>query len=828
MKDLRSKIHEQENFDIKELSNINVLFQPAYTWVWNAPIERSEVISQLQSMVNAGIRTVYILPEPHNFRRYNERIGMMPDYLTDEFFEILRYAIKSALDMGMAAWLYDEGGWPSGSACGQVVSKRPELCRKSFEMRSIELKAGTKYKPGKHALAAFHSVCSKPCRIFPGDVFHQDMCISEFFVKYISGGAVDPLDIDLGKEFICSTHIRYYEHMPELFGQKDFNGDYVPGSGRLQLMFTDEPGAGRLAWPRGFEDVFYRTYGYDILDHLPALFYGDSDADAVGTRARIDYRELAGNMFRDNYFKPIHDWCRKNNTLSGGHLDIDHLSDGCMYQSYGSVLSLLREMDIPGIDVIWRQIDLPSTQNKSACAEGNGFFPRFAASAASQSGGKYVLSESFAVYGGGLTGTEMFYVINYQLARGINLFNFMVSSYGAQEAVGLVMRPDFRPEMPGYKHLCAINDYTARACYIMQLGRSGADTALYLPLRDIWSDGSARLQAVRAFDSLGHKLEDAHVDFDIIDDECIRDAVFEGGVMRIGTAVYRHIAIPKCIYMPDDIRQALACMDASISPSLSCNCSDICVRTRILPDNGMIWMLFNGSFESREFDIALPGEGNFYQISASSSTVTRIDSAHRMCMRPGEAQFLMRLPSNEHIDAVPALQYRSVACPTEFVLRKARQTQISREGLSCIAADDADHASGLGCWADEFGRDFSGEAIYTAYLDMKCIDIDAEYAIDLGRVECSAKVSVNGTDAGIAWHEPFEVRFSGSMLKAGRNRIDIEVANTLANVCSAQDLRNMFCADDLGPYQEKVSGFEVNSPIGGLYGPVTVFILERK
>ena len=65
--------------------------------------------------------------------------------------------------------------------------------------------------------------------------------------------------------------------------------------------------------------------------------------------------------------------------------------------------------------------------------------------------------------------------------------------------------------------------------------------------------------------------------------------------------------------------------------------------------------------------------------------------------------------------------------------------------------------------------------------------------------------------------------FARALLEGGRVlRLEIKVANTMANVCAAQPLETLFPKVELGPYQEKLRMFEAFAPKGGLYGPVTV------
>jgi len=62
--------------------------------------------------------------------------------------------------------------------------------------------------------------------------------------------------------------------------------------------------------------------------------------------------------------------------------------------------------------------------------------------------------------------------------------------------------------------------------------------------------------------------------------------------------------------------------------------------------------------------------------------------------------------------------------------------------------------------------------------------------IDLGDVRESARLWVNGQDAGILWHVPYRINI-GKYLKEGNNTLKIEVANLMANRIIYMDKRKI-------------------------------------
>ena len=816
MEDMTSRLRADEDFSRERFEQGDALTECVYSWMWNAPTSEEEILRQLDRMEKAGIRALYVIPEPGDFRDYTRRVHLEPEYLSEAFFDRLHFMAENALSRGMTLWLYDEGGWPSGSSCGLVRRENPALCRKSLARREITLHKGDIYRPGERALSAFEN----GRMVAPGDTAEKDTVIGEYYVEWQPGLVIDPLDEELAPAFIRSTHEKYGQYFADLLGQKDETGRYVPASGRCQLMFTDEPSAGRFPWPRGFEKTFADRFGYDIRPFLPALYDLDAEADEAGTKARMDYRLLTGELFLQNYFTPIRAWCRAHNTLSGGHLDVDHLTDGCLYHSYGSVLPILREMDVPGVDVIWRQITLPR-DGQPPCGEGNGFFPRFASSAASQGGGKYALSESLAVYGAQVEGDETAYVIRFQLVRGINLFNLMSASFGRDGAVPTIARPNFSPEMPGYEHLGEMNRYIQRTSYLMQLGMPGEDTALYFPARDIWAGGSARREAIAAFEAAGQRMERAQVDFDVIDDEGIRKARIENGHLCLGLARYRHVIAAPCRYMPADVAEKLRDVDAGEVSALPCHCDAIRVRRRVLPGGRALWMLFNESGE----DVTVSpdfGQRDLWRLDADRALCRRAENGAPIALAPGGAEFYLaggNAPCREEADSQPGR--RQVV--DGFTLRMSRKATVDGRGLREEFVDQEPFACELGPWDKYFGPEFSGEAVYTAHVTIGTGAGEGEMTLDLGRVECSARVYVDGQLAGVAWKTPKRVVIP-RQLTQGKRELDlrIEVANTLANQFAAADIHALFPPDEVGFYQTRLVEFEREHFVGGLYGPVVL------
>jgi hypothetical protein len=86
---------------------------------------------------------------------------------------------------------------------------------------------------------------------------------------------------------------------------------------------------------------------------------------------------------------------------------------------------------------------------------------------------------------------------------------------------------------------------------------------------------------------------------------------------------------------------------------------------------------------------------------------------------------------------------------------------------------------------DSTTQSFSGTAVYSTTFNIKGRAKD--YLLQFDKLYESARIIVNGKDAGIIWSLPFEMRI-GQYLKEGNNTISIEVCNLMANRMRNMDI----------------------------------------
>ncbi|MCP2253193.1 Glycosyl hydrolases family 2, sugar binding domain [Prauserella aidingensis] len=119
---------------------------------------------------------------------------------------------------------------------------------------------------------------------------------------------------------------------------------------------------------------------------------------------------------------------------------------------------------------------------------------------------------------------------------------------------------------------------------------------------------------------------------------------------------------------------------------------------------------------------------------------------------------------------------------------------------------------------------FSGTARYSLTFTLEPGDANRAWALDLGTVRETARITVNGTEVGVAWAIPFRLPL-GETLRAGENVLDIEVTNLAANRVRAM-ARAGTLPDDHFMSWRTTPPAEWDVQPSGLLGPVRLVELD--
>lgn len=760
----------------EEIKNPPNGFEVVYSWLWANPITKEGIVKRLDELVLAGIKSFYVIPLPKDFRPESLRTFLEPEYLTDEYLELIRFAEDEANKRGIVCWLYDEGGWPSGGANFNTIRECPEAAIDQIKTREKKLNLGEFYKAEEDVVAVFFGKKRMP----ESFVAYKNMTVEEYYVKKLtnSPNLIDLTHVKAVDTFIKNTYEAHKKALPNAFGK------------RIPVFFTDEPVALTNCLPKGGFELFRKKYGYDLRDYLYVIKgYGEEAKTDDEVRARIDYGRMLGELLRDTAFTKLRDWCRKNGIAFGGHLNNDNIAYGGLYCGCFSPVECLRRFDIPGIDVIWEQIRYPYGGRSPLDDETRkfGFFPKLASSAARQTGKVRALSETFAIYGDALTPQEMRFVLNYQLIRGINWFNFMSMPYSSKRCAALMCRPSFAPEKPGFFNMKNFHEYVERLSYLAALGKAEGNTALYHPAPDYWANPDTVIDATDSFGKAGQELEEENIPFDIIDDYGILDAEVTEHGLRLGDAVYSHIVVPECKYMPDEVFDKITPFIGKGSPTYTPKSDKIRIMTRTV-DNSRLWFFFNEGFDTVKERFDISKDRRLYEIDPRTGNLYKREFAEPTLLCGDIAVYL-----------VTDKEYATVSDEVDF--------SISVEGLKAISYERF-RVTYSGCECEslmgvpDITDDFSGSVYYSASYELpeEPKETDRFRAV-LEESSVSASVFFDGLkvcDMGIL---PMWAEFSGSLLKK-KGIVTVKVSNTAANelVAKKQFIDDTFPKAEVGAY----------------------------
>ena len=510
-------------------------------WFLNGKLTREEISRQLLDFKDHGIYGVVLHP----------RMGLDESitYLSEAYFDLIAHAVKVARELGMFVFLYDEGMYPSGSACGQVVRENPR-----YAARGLYLEIG-EARPSQGRVVAHvaaHMIGETSCdydslrllkddeRLKPGE---GSLWLMEDFsrgtIRGLHAGeddgqpdaplAADILNPEAVRCFIRLTHERYYARMPEEFGTT------------IRAFFTDEPNPlGRnarkdmLAWTAGLEDEWLAG-GLRPVD-LVALFL---DIGPQTGAIRELYERMINERLGRVYYRQIRTWCDAHGIALTGH------------PARADAFKLESEFSIPGQDLVWRFV----APGESSLTGPESTQAQCAADCARRNGNRRNLNESFGCCGPeksqwGMTVADMKWMLDYLFVRGTNLIVPHAFFYATDTPLRLDRPPDVGPNNYWWPYYKQVATYIARMCAMNTDGVSRAKVAVltdghHLP----WQAPAALLKRQIPF----HYVLDADAR-----EECVC-----GGMLHVGAQRYSTVVLERNRRISSKMSAALAALSAS-------------------------------------------------------------------------------------------------------------------------------------------------------------------------------------------------------------------------------------------------------------------------
>lgn len=501
-------------------------------------------------------------------------IDYQPDFNdNEELWKKTAENMRKYIDRGMHTWIYDEDGYPSGTASGYLTEHYPEFaaqCLYCYQfwkpvigptlMRSdipgtALWRAALLSADGERLIDVTDSLNENKVlyiNVPEGEYTLFILTKYSFFDRVLCSDSRNYINLTNKKateKFLEVTHEHYKKYLSDEFG----NG--------ILASFTDEPALlsfiassrGQypyLHWQEDFPEKFKERYGYDYLEACIAVL-AEHKKDAI--KQRCDYWDFIADAVVDGFFKPIQEWCHKNNLKSSGHL----FGEEWLYQhvmAYGSLYRSIKHLDLPGLDMLETKPEYLMNEWRIEA--------RFISSFADISGEHEVLTEfsnyTMRTWRNEPTGLDCYYgSANWHLAMGVNNFTSYYSFDGLTN-----------------EDIQKLNRYIARCGEILRWGNRDSRTAVFYPEPDMWSAynisggecGGEKLNLITEnFNKISWELLHRQTDFDYVDGELIKNAKIENGALCYNDRRYTDIIFSVLNVVEDKVAKKIIEMaDAGI------------------------------------------------------------------------------------------------------------------------------------------------------------------------------------------------------------------------------------------------------------------------
>ncbi|MDP4151082.1 MAG: glycosyl hydrolase [Bacteroidota bacterium] len=351
--------------------------------------------------------------------------------------------------------------------------------------------------------------------------------------------------------FSSSALKKYLSRFDTAFAGHDLSG--------LRAFFNDsyevDDARGQSDWTPGFLDLFLQYRGYDLRQHLPALFGKDSPAN--NDRVLCDYRETISDLLLDKFTRAWRAWARQKGAV---------IRD----QAHGSPANILD---------LYAASDIPETEGSEPLRF------KFATSAAHVTGKRLASSESVTWLNEHFLSSlgDVKTALDNDLLGGVNHIFYHGTAWSppGDPWPGWLFYASvhFTPNDPSWREFSTLNQYVARSQSFLQQGSSDNDLLLYYPLYDSWSDRGRELlkhydRMDPEFNGTGFKacaewMQTHGYAFDYISDRQVRQTLpaapqpntaprpNAAAIETSGAALYQTLLLPACQYISNEAMASL-------------------------------------------------------------------------------------------------------------------------------------------------------------------------------------------------------------------------------------------------------------------------------
>lgn len=466
-------------FAREDFADPPVRYWPRPLYFWNNTTIKPEVLTgQMQKMRDlCGYGGFGVVPFGRHFK---------PEYLSEEYLQLYGIMLEKAKELGMTISLYDEFGFPSGSAGAfdegdgipRFQMKYPGYTIQRLDKYEEEVSGPLLYErkvPDGKTMGIVAMKTEDRQRVdLSSSVTNGSLVWNVpagrwkimFFTCVIDGNPLaDYLNPEAVRKFTGMVHDVYYDRF------RDYFGNVIYGT------FFDEPSMFRAQfrmWTPMFNEKFIAKYGFSPVTLYPALWY---DIGPETSSARNYLFGFRAELFSEGYPKVVNDWSVAHGITATGHTAPEEAIIPA--NGPGDLMKVFRHLEIPGIDKIG----------------GHRYAERFyklVSSAAYNWDRGLVMSETYGAMPnydepGDLNWNDIWAIANDQYSKGINM---LIPHAFWYDNTKVTYKPELSYRNPLYADsLKAFTTYLARLNVILQAGgRHVADVAILYPIHSLLGD----------------------------------------------------------------------------------------------------------------------------------------------------------------------------------------------------------------------------------------------------------------------------------------------------------------------------------------------------
>ena len=488
--------------------NISNKYKSFPFWSWNDELEIDELIKQIDWMHDNGIGGFFM----------HARGGLTTPYLGEKWFKCVEACLKRAKELDMEAYAYDENGWPSGFAGGELL--------KEEENRDTYLS----YSIGKFDPDAWISYDISGDKLVRAEAGDNNLNI----YYHISNSTADICDARVVKKFIKLTHEEYKKH--DIYGN-------------LRGFFTDEPQYYRWGTPytKVLPEYFRNNYHEEILDRLGLLFIEKEGYEDF----RYKYWKAMQDLMLHSFGKQVYDWCEDNGYKLTGH----YVEENSLYEQMwccAGVMPFYEYEHIPGCDWLGRNIkaDTNPKQLGSVCA---------------QLGKKQVMSEMFACVGWDTTPLELKHIAEFLMVNGVNIICQHLLPYSEHGQRKRDYPEHYSKVNPWVdKDFKSFNDYFSMLGYHLANSKEIVNVGMLQPIRSCYlkyqrdNDRQSVKDIDDSYEEAINLLAEKHIPYHLLDETIMsKHAHVEGNKLIVGQYAYDYVILPRLVLTMDKSTESL-------------------------------------------------------------------------------------------------------------------------------------------------------------------------------------------------------------------------------------------------------------------------------